>query len=139
MNQQITPVELTLVESPHEIRHNLRVFNRDATKYLHRSQNLMRQTTYWLKDTDSSMFAPSKFIGFQSMNFDDYETATQQNFTGVDFNGHLTRRCIEDLIGLKYVEDLDLHEGLITWGEALLGVGVFNDLNQSKWRFIILP
>jgi hypothetical protein len=139
MKQKMEIVSLELVESRQDIKRNLKIFNRDAIKYQHRAYNLIRQTTYWAKDNDTHKFAPSKFIGFQSMNFDDYETATKHKYIGVEFNGNLTRTRIEKVLGLKYVKDFGLLEELIAWGEAHFGNGVFNGLKQSKWKFIVLP
>jgi hypothetical protein len=139
MRRKIETVTLVLVESPHDIKRNLEIFNRDAIKYQDRAYNLMRQTIYWVKDNDSGMFAPSKFIGFQSMDFDDYELATKKKYTGVEFNGTITRRCIEKIIDSKYVEDFSLLDELIAWGETLFVIGVFTGLNQLKWKFIRLP
>jgi hypothetical protein len=132
-------VDLSLVESVKEIRDNLIKFNQDAISYHHRTENLLKQTSYWIKDASQRLFGPTKFLGFQSMNFIDYEAATKGYERVKIFNGTITRTRIEKVLGLRYAENLLLSDELITWGETLLGEGIFESIKQSKWKFIVLP
>ena len=95
MNPTKNVVDLSLVESLQEIRDNLIKFNQDALSYDNRARNLLKHTSYWVTDASEGLFGPSKFLGFQSMNFVDYEAATKGHESKKIFNGTITRSRIE--------------------------------------------
>jgi hypothetical protein len=92
---------------------------------------------YWVYDPDTKTFGPSKFVGFQNMNFSDYATARKGQWNGNNFNGHETRKAIEKILG-AYTKTPQFSLELISWGQLLLGPDVFDSIDKSKWKFVSL-
>ncbi len=130
-------VQIQYIDTPNDIFASLETFNREAQKDRDLARDLLRHTTYWVYDPQGKMFGPSKFVGFKGMNFGIYAAARESNSYGVRFNGHKTRKVIEKVLE-TYNNNPDLQLELIRWGEMLLGAGVFNGIDESKWRFVSL-
>ena len=131
-------VELELIDTPHEIIHNIYTFNGNSFDNKKRATHTVRTTSYWVKDENSGMFGPSNFIAYKSMNYKNYETATKLYYTGAKFNGNNARIHIERILNQKYLKDLILINDLLSWGQKLLGANIFNGIKRSKWKFITL-
>ena len=71
------------------------------------------------------------------MNFADYDAARQGYGIGDEFDGKRTREAIEKFLGV-YTKSSQLSAELIRWGQALLGDGIFNGIDESKWKFVSL-
>ncbi len=132
-------VELSLANTPGQVAANLHRFNRDAPAFADRARSIFTQTTFWVYDVDEGRFGPSKFVGFKSMAFTDYETALVGRSGGIAFEGDRTRKSISELLHREFVPDRQLADQLVEWGEALLGKGIFDHVKQEKWRFVRLP
>jgi len=127
-------VTLETVRTSGEIRDNIRRFNRELTANVERVEVLVRQTTYWVVDTDEETFGPSKFVGFRSMTFDRYESALAGRSTGAQFDGGVTHRAIEAVLD-GYSSDSRLTERLTRWCERAVGAGSLEGTDVEKWRF----
>jgi hypothetical protein len=133
------PHELHLVRHSTEIRSALRVFNAEARSAADRSQRILAQTSYWIYDPETREFGPSKFVGFAGMDFGTYESAVAGKEGGAKFDGHVTKVAIEKALRARFQPDAGLADRLHAWGTALLGSGVFERVDTSKWQFITLP
>src|ERR1035437_603434 len=91
--------ELHLVESRGQLRDTIATFNQEAKEHPDRTRKILSQTTYWIWDAGLKAFGPSKFVGFQGMNFKEYEAANQNVSIGAEFNGNLTHMAIEAITG----------------------------------------
>jgi len=80
-------VLLEYVSNAAEIAHCITTFNETALQNRDRALRLMRQTSYWVIDSPTKVFAPSKFIGFSKMTFDKYESAVPGDWSGERFDG----------------------------------------------------
>lgn len=129
-----TPVLLTVVSTADEIRENIRRFARDFSFHRERAESLLRQTKYWVVDSDTLAFGPSKFLGYRNMSLARYERAVAGNAIGDEFNGAVTRKAIESVLG-PYAESDEMAAMLNQWCETLLGPGCLSTIDQTKWRF----
>lgn len=128
---------LKLVRDKASISESLITFNQEAPLHYERAKRLMRQTSYWVYYPKMQMFGPGKFVGFKGMNFTHYGNAIKGNFWGDPFDGHRTRRAIEAVLG-PFSHSDSLAAQLIQWANWLLGVGVLDNLKESKWQFVSL-
>ena len=136
-NPSLTPatVELRAVSTAEEIRENIRRFNRDLRAHQDRATTIARQTSYWVFDERDGTFGPSKFVGYRSMNFSQYEAALSGESSGARFDGAFTRAAIESVVG-TYGEEETLISCLREWCESGLGQGVLDGIDAAKWRFV---
>jgi hypothetical protein len=130
-------VNLILVKESEQIRQSLTAFNAEPENFLDLARSLLRNTTYWVYD-DTQRFGPAKFVGFVGMSFANYQKARNHWNTGHPFNGNRTRRAIESALGAGFASDENLPTKLQEWGESILGPGVFDGVNKSKWKFVQL-
>ncbi len=130
--------KLELVRTLEDIRESILTFNERGENRSNRRENLLKQTTYWVYDPKTQLFGPSKFVAFRNIDFPTYEAAIQGNSEGVRFNGTVTRKGIESVIGKEFKIDVSLIAELIEWGEAISYVGLFDGVDIHKWRFINL-
>jgi hypothetical protein len=129
---------LRLVESPDEIRANVTRFRRELAQFHDQAQTLARQTWYWVYDSDTGTFGPSKFVGFAGMSFRLRENALTRKVKGVEFHGGLTRRAVEKALTKPYKRELALVGKLKQSGSKMFGPGVFDGVDQAKWRVVRL-
>lgn len=130
-------VELSPVSSVSEIRENVRRFDRDLASFRERAISLVRQTSYWVADLDNGHFGPSKFVGYRSMTFRQYEAALAGQSSGARFDGSITRTAIEGALG-PYEASQPLNDALQNWCSQHLGRDVFQGIDTSKWKFVQL-
>lgn len=105
------------------------------------ARKLIKQTSYWVYDSSTKQFAPSKFVGFKNMDFETYikcKKGDRDKSTGIPFNGKFTREAIEDIIG-RFGKNINLEHELKQWGKNLFGFNLFNNVNKTKWKFVSLP
>src|SRR5258708_24637995 len=119
---------LTCVEDKLQIQGLLDTFNSDYQQDPDLARELLRQTTLWVYSQNSNTFGPSKFVGFQNMNFRDYEAARRRG--GKRFDGGRTHKAIEKILGTPYAENAQLSLKLEGWGQSLLGPHVFDDIDK---------
>lgn len=128
------PPKLTFVASPDDVLESVKVFNRDYPDHLDLCWDVLRRTTYWVLDSASEAFGPSKFVGFKGMNFTIYAAARSGNAVGDRFDGHATRGAIER-VGPAFEPNAALHDQLRRWAERIAGPQVAAGLDESKWNF----
>ncbi len=127
---------LTLVDSQLQIQVSLDTFNSDYQEDPDLARELLRQTTLWVYSRNSKAFGPSKFVGFQNMNFRDYAAARRGH--SKRFDGGRTHKAIEKALGTPYAENPQLSLELEDWGKLLVGPDVFERVDKTKWKFISL-
>jgi len=71
------------------------------------------------------------------MSFRDYGTARQGFGIGDKFDGKKTREAIEERLGV-FTKNPQLSTELVHWGQSLLGLDVFDDIDKTKWKFVSL-
>ncbi len=130
------PHNLRYVGNTSEIRNSLANFNRTARSNPNRSLNLIRQTKYWVFDEASTSFGPAKFVGFSIMSLRKYDASVKGDRSGDRFDGYATRSAIENVTSLRFRRDLSLNHRLVNWADSLLGPGVLDGIDDSKWRFL---
>jgi len=130
---------LRLIESLPELRDNVARFNRDASAWIDLSRQLVRQTTYWVFDSDERLFGPSKFVGFKSMIFPTYKAGMAGETDGEKFDGFSTRTAIEQAVGQSFELSEGASRELRAWEELLFGTNIFEGIDQLKWRFLSMP
>lgn len=113
-------------------------FNKECVTHDRLTRDLVRRTIYWVHDPSDGSFSPSKFSGFVGMDFVRYDLARQGQSRGVKFDGGLTQRAIEAALG-AWRRDGGLAKRLRAWAEGRLGAGVFDGIDEDKWRFALLP
>src|ERR1035437_5343925 len=91
--------ELHLVESRGQLRDTIATFNQEAKEHPDRTRKILSQTTYWIWDAGLKAFGPSKFVGFQGMNFKEYEAAKRNFSLGAKLNEILPHLGIEFITG----------------------------------------
>jgi hypothetical protein len=131
-------VFLSFVDDRQDIQTSLITFNKNAQENHSLARSLLSLTSYWVYDLNTEMFGPSKFVGFKNMDFTKYMLARRGRSAGAPFNGQKTRIAIEYVLGTYYRDDLRILAELVNWGEKLLGPGVFDGIDDSKWAFISL-
>ncbi len=131
------PVALKSVATESEIRENVRRFARDALEARERTQSLIRQTTYWVFDTEDGTFGPSKFVGYQRMTFARYEAAVAGPTSGAAFDGHVARTSIERILG-DFAPNAVLSGLLNRSLIATVGRDAISGIDQSKWAFSVI-
>jgi hypothetical protein len=124
------------VTSIPEIRCCIATFNDSAKLHIDRVLKILRQTRYWVFDESSKIFGPSKFVGLSDMTFGAYEAAIHGDWSGDRFDGHFTRRAIENASGFVFASAPGLTHELVRWGEHLIRPGVFVGVDESKWAFL---
>jgi hypothetical protein len=130
------------VKSVADIRRNVVAFN--ATSSFGdpaRVRTLLTQTTYWVFDAQSRLFAPSKFAGLQDMQLERYQTLQEEardkgSVSG--FDGYSARTAIEGAVGKPFSMSADLPVRLVEWAEELLGEEPFGGVDVAKWQFVSL-
>jgi 5-methylcytosine-specific restriction protein A len=132
------PTVLTLVSSPDAVRDSVATFNIEAHANRDRALDVLAATTYWVHNPSTSTFGPSKFVGFERMDFKRYESALSGATGDARFNGNVTRRAIERATKSQYGKSGALTTALRTWGENLLGPDAFGKAEQGKWLFLNL-
>jgi len=122
-----------LVTSSEEVVAAVARFNADAAQKanLATAKDLLRTTTYWLRDANTGLFAPSKYVGFGAESLRTYPDRRESA------SGTATREAIEKATGLRYAQ-LPLQSQLRTWGEQVAGTDVFAGVDADKWRFLVL-
>lgn len=115
------------------IRANINEFNATAAVHRDRASSLLALTEYWVFDEVSDRFGPAKFVGYEAATFDQYEAAQRNELVGAPFDGHVTRKAIEAVLG-DFVEDVALSAQLDGWALQLLGDPV-PEVDRAKWRF----
>lgn len=127
-------VELERVQSDEQIRQNCRRYRQAQALHTERVRKLATGVRYWVHDVDEGAFVPSKFAGYRGMTFERYERAGEGFSTGETFDGGLTRRAIEALLG-EFVASEELGHRLT----AQLSSVAVESVDRSKWRFAQLP
>jgi len=87
-------------------------------------------TEYWLFDERLEEFGSNKWCGY------DIETVDQYKREGDAINGHDAREQIEAVMDVRYKRDESLHSLLRGWTDPLFGSGSFDQIDESKWKFI---
>ncbi len=128
-------VVLRYVKEPSHILMSMAVFNMEAPNHLKEARRLVRQTSYWVYRPDKGVFGPGKFVGFEDMDFAKYKAALERDYDGDRFFGHDTMLAIQRTLSQSFVEDLSMWPVLVRWAERLLGAGVLEGVDSSKWRF----
>jgi hypothetical protein len=131
-------VKLEPVGSSEQIRDAVEVFNSAMPAWAY-GRKLLRSTSYWIYDPLDELFAPSKFAGFGGLTPATYDAATNGDFDGVPFDGHISKEAIERVLGATFWESDDLAERLVPWAEGLVDERIFEGIDRSKWRFVALP
>jgi hypothetical protein len=111
-------------------------FNNEAVENGERTRRLVTGTTYWVYDSNTENFGPSKFVGFADMNFEKYEVAISGNWTGAQFNGAFTRERIEKVLGKPYQQNDSLEEKLLDWADDLGHNNIFDGVDTKKLKFL---
>jgi serine/threonine protein kinase len=133
------PARLRLVREPSEVCGSLRTFNGQAKANAARAMKILRQTSYWVYDQGQDAFGPSKFVGYAGMDFAAYEKATSGEALGDRFDGYASRTAIIQALDSDYTENPNLVPRLTRWGEELLEQpGLFDGIDQGKWRFVVI-
>ncbi|HUU98866.1 MAG TPA: hypothetical protein VM487_24300 [Phycisphaerae bacterium] len=127
-----------LAKSITEIRGSVNVFNAEARANPDCVRSLLSLSRYWVYDPIQDMFAPAKFAGFASMDFQMYLGSRRDEVPGDKFDGHLTRIAVEEALGVAFVDDPSLRARLADWGQQLYGADL-SGVNTAKWRFASLP
>ena len=133
----MTYVAFELVENLHDVQHSLDTFNTSFEENLDLVRSLIRTTSFWVYDPVSRRFGPSKFVGFKNMTLAKYQSARDGYLGGNIFNGHITRKAIENILG-AYAEDAQLSVKLSNWAVSLLGPDALEGIDDSKWKFVSL-
>jgi hypothetical protein len=126
-------LELKTVGSADEIRDGIAKFNDLAAKWDY-ARKLLRTTTYWVYDSGDEVFGLSKFVGFIGLDAATYEAAQSGDFKGARFDGHVSRRAIEQTLSGEFRDDDELSEKLVTWAGELVDDAIFEAIDCSKWR-----
>lgn len=134
---QGTSPSLQLVKEVDEIRQNIRRFCSGIEQNMSRAESLAKQTTFWTYDAERDLFGPAKFVGYRGMDFARYESATNGGSTGVAFDGHVTKKGIEQAVG-PFIASSELMDRLEDWISVQIGEDVVAGINKDKWRFIEL-
>ncbi len=129
-------VSLEYVSNTAEIAACIATFNETAFRNRDRALKVMRQTSYWVLDSRTRLFAQSKFVGFSTMTFDTYESAVHGDCSGERFDGHATRSAIEAVTQTAFKPDSFLNHELVKWADRLVGPGNLNGLDEAKWKFL---
>lgn len=130
-------IDLKTVSSVSQIRENIRRFHVGLPGNLSRGQSLARQTKYWVFDPASEMFGPAKFVGFERMSFERYNSAVETYPTGARFDGSVTRAAIEQVCGL-FVPNTLLTQRLLNWCVDALPADTVASVTTDKWSFVEL-
>ena len=130
-----TANKLERVVSAEDIRQNIRRFNSEARFHIERARNLSVQTSYWVYDSESGLFGPSKFVGYKGMTFNRYERAVQGDKSGSAFDGGVTSQANAAVLG-EFKSSDELTERLSTWMTAFFGESVDIPSRRERWRFI---
>ena len=129
------------VQTVVQIRDSVHEFNRGlgerATTVAQWS--LLRTTWNWVLNPARDAFGPSKFVGYQGMTFALYHAAKSKQTWGDPLDGRLSRSAIEAVLGSGFSHDRQACARLVGWAEHALGPGIFDGIDQGKWRFITLP
>ena len=133
----MSDVAFELVGNFHDIQQSLDTFNMSFEENLDLGRSLIRTTSFWVYDPVSGRFGPSKFVGFKNMTMAKYQMARDGYLGGNIFNGHITRKAIENIRG-TYAQDARLSGKLNDWAESLLGPDALEGIDESKWRFVSL-
>jgi hypothetical protein len=100
-------------------------------------RSLIRTTSFWVYDPASRRFGPSKFVGFKNMTMAKYQSARDGYPGDYIFDGHITRKAIENILG-AYAKDERLSVELTNWAASLLGPDALEGIDESKWKFVSL-
>ena len=130
------PVILKYVGIRKDVQDSMDTFNRDAPHDPVLARKLLRGTKYWVYDPNAKTFGPSKFVGFRDLKLSDYADAIKSH--GNKFDGNKTQKEIAKILG-AYTQNSRLSRKLIRWGESLFVTGIFDGVDQSKWKFTSLP
>jgi hypothetical protein len=133
----MTVLTVELVETLHDMQQSLDTFNMNFQENLDLGRSLIRTTSFWVYDPVSRRFGPSKFVGFKNMTLAKYQLARDGYPGDYIFNGHITRKAIENVLG-TYAEDERLSVELINWAVSLLGPDALEGIDESKWKFVSL-
>lgn len=130
---------LIVATTSEQVRRNIATFNAEANQASARAVSILHQTSYWVFDEESGLFGPSKFVGYSGMNFQLYERALHEETSGARFDGNVARLAAEAALDNSYTPSQDLENRLDAWANRLLGPGVFEGIDRSKWMFLRLP
>lgn len=130
--------KLDRITSLDEIRHAIRAFN-DSSFDRTLSRDLLKNTTYWVQDSATGRFGPSKFCGFSNLNSAAYQQAMRGQSEGAPFSGYETRKAIEEVVGNSFNGNETLKREFISWANAKFGSNSLDQVSQDKWQFLSLP
>lgn len=116
------------------VRENIRVFSRGAVANSECAETLIKTTTYWVFDSSTGDFGPSKFVGQDRADFADYQRRYFGCARRVRPNGSDTKDAIAYLAG-DFAENPDLEQRLIDWLTALGFGAALGGVAQGKWQF----
>lgn len=134
-------IKLATVDDSREVAASHHSFVQGLPAAKERALKLVRRTRYWVYDSATRTFSPSKFSGYVSMTFHRYEVALHSvESLGTKFDGGVTQHAIAQVLG-DYEIDPDLTRELEAWAQATLGPDALSlpDIDRSKWRFVRLP
>lgn len=132
----MSPIELNLVTSAADIHSSLDVFNQGAQQNAELARDMVRKTTYWVYDETGARFGPGKFVGFRDIDFATYAQGRSGQTVGDSFDGTSTRRAIAAALGGEFQTDPALASRLQDWAERLLGSGILDGIDKTKWVFV---
>lgn len=129
---------LTPVLEKSQIQASLDTFNNVPRQYRKLAKQLLRSARVWVYSPNTQSFGPSKFVGYQDMNFGDYEAARQAAYSDDEFDGRRTDEAIRKALKTSWAKSPELSGELKRWGQLLLDPDVFDDIDETKWKFFSL-
>jgi len=136
------PPSGALVRNAGDIRRNVLTFNAEAgTASPSAIKAILVSTQYWIHDTATELFSPSKFTGIAEMTLARYLELQQTSMESehvARFDGHASRTAIERALQRPFESSVDAVDQLDAWATDLLGESPFAGVDRSKWRFVTL-
>jgi hypothetical protein len=130
--------KLALVDNPREIATSHLNFIREAAREKKVAKDLIRRTHYWVYDSATKTFSPSKFSGYVGMDFQRYNAAREGNSIGIKFDSGVTQQAITKVLG-DYQPDRAFARELQQWVRSIFGEDALEGIDSGKWRFVCLP
>ncbi len=143
------PEKSKAVETIEQIKENINAFNKVNKTNINDVKEIFR-STYWVYDTDTSQFAPIKFVQCVGMNFSLYKhlaitlRSKSWEYRGDFGGGGDARERIEKITGQEFTENAHLRNDLYNWGRSIGHKkisGVYKsgvNKGKDKWKFIEL-
>ena len=134
-----TVVCMEAIRDVAELRRNISSFRNgweQNVRAMHQL-GLFRSGRFWVYDPDTGDFANAKFAGYRGMTVSKYSRARNGNFEGYFTGG--VNKLIARRLRQKWREAPSLSGLLIKFATELAGETVLDGIDQTKWRFIVVP